>query len=70
MRIRSVAVNMTQDDFDLIQQGCDWYERRRTAPRGHGSVREFLLEAGLEMAKKMIVERNAKFAKGATDAGR
>jgi hypothetical protein len=52
VRIRTIAVLMTEPDHDKIMAGADISERRSERPRGRGSMKDFILEAALEEGRK------------------
>ena len=66
MRIRTVALLMTQEDHDTIMRATDLEERKARVPRGHGSMKDFILEAALYRAD-LIISENDK-ATGRTKA--
>ena len=58
MRIRSMMINCIQEDYDKLQIAADLYERKQVRPRGRGSIKDFILEAALEAADRLIAERD------------
>jgi uncharacterized protein (DUF1778 family) len=58
MRIKTVAILMTQEDHDKIQIASDLKERKERVPRGRGSMKDFILEAALSQAELLIAENN------------
>ena len=56
MKIRTLSIPITQDDYDKIYRAADIFERQQARPRSKISVREFILEVALDRAEAILAK--------------